>query len=61
MKFLLERLKNLWKIMKVSFFNLFKSKSNHSNKQKESKTIRQRFAEQPNEQPDTTDMPDLES
>ena len=47
--------------MKVSFFNLFKSKSNHSNKQKESNTIRQRFAEQPNEQPDTTDMPDLES
>ena len=40
---------------------LFKSKSNHSNKQKESNTIRQRFAEQPNEQPDTTNMPDLES
>ena len=40
---------------------LFKSKSDHSDKQKESNTARQRFAEQPNEQPDTTDMPDLES
>ena len=40
---------------------LEKSKSDHSDEQKESNTARQRFAEQPNEQPDTTDMPDLES
>ena len=33
----------------------------HSDEQKESNTARQRFAEQPNEQPDTTDMPELES
>ena len=41
---------------------LLKSKSDHSNKQKELNTARQRFAEQPNnQQQDTTDMPDLES
>ena len=40
---------------------LFKSKSNHSDKQKESNTARQRVAEQPDEQTDTTDMLDLES
>ena len=37
------------------------SKSVYSDGQKESNTARQRFAEQPNEQPDTTDMPELES
>ena len=44
---------------------VFKSESDHSDEQKESNIARQRFAEQPdkkpNEQPDTTDMPDLES
>ena len=40
---------------------LFESKSDHSDAQKESNIARQRFAEQPNEQPDTTDMLDLES
>ena len=33
-------------------FNFKKSKSDHSDEQKESNTARQRFAEQPNEQPD---------
>ena len=42
-------------------FNFKKSKSDHSDEQKESNTARQRFAEQPNEQPDTTVMPELES
>ena len=42
-------------------FNFEKSKSDHSDEQKESNTARQRFAEQPNEQPDTTDMLELES
>ena len=41
--------------------DLEKSKSDHSDEQKESNTARQRFAEQPNEQPDTTVMPELES
>ena len=40
---------------------IFKSKSDHSDEQKESNTERQRFAEQPNEQPYTTDISDLES
>ena len=40
---------------------LSKSKSDHSDEQKESNTARQRFAKQPNEQLDTTDMSDLES
>ena len=40
---------------------IFKPKSDHPDEQKESNTARQRFAEQPNEQPDTTDMSDLES
>ena len=40
---------------------LFESKSDDSDKQKESNKGRQIFAEQPNEQPDTTGMPNLES
>ena len=44
---------------------VFESESHHSDEQKESNIARQRFAEQPNkkpnEQPDTTDMLDLES
>ena len=40
---------------------LEKSKSDHSDEQKESNITRQKFAEQPNEEPDTTDMPELES
>ena len=41
--------------------DLEKSKSDHSDEQKESGTARQKFAEQLNEQPSTTDMPELES
>ena len=37
------------------------SKSVYSDEQKESNKARQRFAEQLNEQSDTTDMPELES
>ena len=40
---------------------LFKSKSDHSDEQKEKNTARQRFAGQRNEQPGNVDMPDLES
>ena len=44
---------------------VFESESDHSDEQKESNIARQGFAEQPNkksnEQPDTTDMHDLES
>ena len=40
---------------------LFKSKCDHSDEQKESNAARQRFGEQSNEQPDTIDMPHLES
>ena len=40
---------------------LKKSKSDHSDEQKESNTARQKFSEQPNEQPYTTNMPELES
>ena len=40
---------------------LKKSKSDYSDEQKESNTARQKFAKQANEQPDTTDMPELES
>ena len=40
---------------------IFKPKSDHPDEQKESNTARQRFAEQPNEQPDTIGIPDLES
>ena len=39
---------------------LSKSKSDHSDEEKESNTARQRFAGQPNEQPDITYMNDLE-
>ena len=41
--------------------DVFESESNHSDEQKESNIARQKSAEQPNEQPGTTDMPDLES
>ena len=41
--------------------DVFESESDHSDEQKESNTARQKSAEQPNEKPDTTDMPDLES
>ena len=40
---------------------LEKSKSDHSDEQKESNTARQKFAEQPNEQLYSTNMPELES
>ena len=41
--------------------DVFESESDHSDEQKESNIARQKSAEQPNEKPDTTDMPDLES
>ena len=40
--------------------DVFESESDHSDEQKESNIARQK-SEQPNEKPDTTDMPDLES
>ena len=42
-------------------FYLFESKSNDSDNKKESNKERQKFAEQLNEEPGTTDMPSLES
>ena len=41
--------------------DVFESESDHSDEQKESNIARQKSAEQPNEKPDTADMPDLES
>ena len=41
--------------------DVFESESDHSDEQKESNIARQKSTEQPNEKPDTADMPDLES
>ena len=46
-----------WQKLSDTEYTLLRSKSD----QKESNIAKQRFAEQPNEQPDTTDMPELES
>ena len=40
---------------------VFESKSDHLDDKKNQTQQNKRFAEQPNEQPDTTDMPNLES
>ena len=41
--------------------NVFVSEINHPDEQKESNIAKQKSAEQQNEQPDTIDIPDLES
>ena len=41
--------------------NVFVSETNHPDEYKESNIARQKSVEQQNEQPDTTDIPDLES